>query len=211
MSAAASAARPVYVLFAGVGGQGPLTAARLLGEAAHRRNIPVVISQLHGMSQRGGSVEAATVIGSPEVLPPGARPIDVLVGFELLEAVRMADRLDAHSVVLCNRWLVPPLTATLARSALPTLQGLSAELERRAGRCHFVDATVQAEREGAPASVNVLLLGALSRLDECPVTASDLLEAIRRGTSARHWDLNQRLFALGQEAMAPSQPQPAAH
>lgn len=198
-----SAARPRTVLFVGVGGQGTLTAARLLGDAVHRRgDQPVVVSQLHGMSQRGGSVQAAVVIGSPEVLPPGSSRVDVLVGFELLEAVRAAPRLDARSVVLCNRWRVLP--ATPAGAEAPAPEALCAELERRAGRCFFIDAMAVAERAGALANVNVVLLGALTQLPECPVSAAQLLEAIHQRTSERQWDLNQRLFALGREALSPS-------
>lgn len=192
---------PVNVLFAGVGGQGTLTAARLLGEAVHRRGEPVVISQLHGMSQRGGSVQATTAIGTADVLPPGHSRTDILVGFELLESVRVADRLDCNSIAICNRWIVVPPSATVAHRPVPAEAELCAELARRGGPVQFIDAMALLREAGARASsINIVMLGSLTALAACPVSSGELLEVIRDSTAPAQWEMNQQLFALGQKS-----------
>ena len=203
MNQPAQREHPVMVLFAGVGGQGTLTAARLLGEAVHRRGEPVVISQLHGMSQRGGSVQATTAIGTDDVLPPGHSRTDILIGFELLESVRVADRLDGNSVAICNRWIVVPPSATVAHRPVPSEPVLCAELEQRAGAVRFIDAMAFLRQAGARASsINIVMLGALTALEQCPVEAGELLEVIRDSTAPAQWEMNQRLFALGSLAVS---------
>lgn len=193
---------PRTVLFVGVGGQGALSAAGFLGEAAFRKGLAVTVSQLHGMSQRGGSVQAAVTIGSERVLSPASMPVDVLVGLELIEAARLAVRLTASSIVLCNHHLVQPVQAALLGQSVPSVQALEAELHRRCASVKMVDALQLAEEAGHSGALNAVMLGALSCLPQCPVTGLELLEAIQERGSPRALRFNQRAFALGQEAMS---------
>jgi indolepyruvate ferredoxin oxidoreductase beta subunit len=189
---------PFVVAFAGIGGQGALTAARALGAAGHRRGIAVVVSQLHGMSQRGGSVQSFAAFGTDRVLPPETRPVDVLVGLELLEALRMAARVGPATTLLCNLSLVPPPSVSFAGASAPDLDVVVAALRSRAGRSHFLDAAALAERSG---SVNAVMLGALAALPECPVPAEDLLAAILDAGRRAARDVNARAFAAGRASL----------
>ena len=155
------------------------------------------------MSQRGGSVQATTAIGTDDVLPPGHSRADILIGFELIESVRVADRLDRNSVAICNRWIVAPPSATVAHRPVPSEPVLCAELEQRAGAVRFIDAMALLRQAGARASsINIVMLGALTALAACPVASGELLEVIRDSTAPAQWEMNQRLFALGRLALS---------
>lgn len=202
MKPAAVAAPRFVVLFAGVGGQGALSAARFLGEAGHRLGLPLTVSQLHGMSQRGGAVQASVCFGSDQVAPLGGAGVDVVVGLELLETLRMLGRVDARTVVLCNRWLLPPPAAALSGAKLPALDEVVAELRRRAKAVHLLDANGLADRAGAHTAVNTVMLGALVALAGCPVSA-DVLRATIRAAAPASAAVNDRALALGGEAVRP--------
>ena len=196
----APARGPFVVVFAGVGGQGTLSAARFLGFAADRAHVPVSVSQLHGMSQRGGSVQSTVFLGNHHVLPPEDGPVDVVVGLELLETLRQVSRIGPRTTVLGNRWMLPPPGVALSCARLPTIDQMVAETARRAGTAHFFDATALAERAGGRGTTNVVLLGALSRLPGLPVPADELRATIRDAVRPGAWPANQRAFELGREA-----------
>ncbi len=183
---------PLLVAIAGVGGQGVLVAARLLGEAAFRRGLPVAVSQLHGMSQRGGAVEATVCLGE-ELLSTGGRPVDALIGLELLEALRLADRLAPGAIAVVQRRLQPPPGAARSRAPIPTEEEVLAALRARA-RVHVI---------GGDACLpgNIVALGALSALGELPVDADDVLAAIRRLGGDATREANVRAFSLGRMAV----------
>lgn len=185
------------VAFAGLGGQGVLSAARLLGEAAFRRGVPVTVSQLHGMSQRGGAVEATVCFHGPHTLAPGSRHVDVLVGLELLEALRLAARLGPGSVAVVNRWLLPPPGAVLARVPIPSEEEVLGALGARAAALHVLDVNALADQAGARPAANAVVLGVVCALGVVPVDSDDLLEAIRRLGAPETRAINERAFALG--------------
>ncbi len=191
-------------LFVGVGGQGALSAAGFLGEAVFRKGLKVTVSQLHGMSQRGGAVQAAVTVGTDRVLSPASSPIDVLIGLELIEAARVSPRLARESVALCNFPVVPPPQLAFAREAPPTPEALLGEVRRHAGAVWTVDALELALRAGNAGTLNSVLLGALSAVPLCPVSEGELLAALLEKGSPRAHAFNQRAFALGREAYARS-------
>jgi len=189
------------VLFAGVGGQGALSAARFLGEAGHRMGQALTVSQLHGMSQRGGAVQASVCFGSDQVVSLGGAGVDVLVGLELLEALRMIGRVDARTVVLCNRFLLPPPAAALTGAKLPTEAQVVDELRQRAKQVVVLDAVALADQAGGRASVNTVMLGALAALPGFPVTAEALRTAVLAASSSAAGPVNERAMALGSSAL----------
>lgn len=200
MKAAALPSRFV-VLFAGVGGQGALSAARFLGEAGHRSGLALTVSQLHGMSQRGGAVQASVCFGSDQVVSLGGAGVDVLVALELLEALRMMGRVDARTVVVCNRLILPPPAAALTGAKLPTEALVLSELKKRAKQVYVLDAVALAQEAGARASVNTVMLGALTSLPDFPVSAEALRSAVLATSSARTGPVNERAMAAGSKAL----------
>jgi indolepyruvate ferredoxin oxidoreductase beta subunit len=151
----------VNVLLSGVGGQGILTAGRLLALAALHRDLDVKMSEVHGMSQRGGNVDTHVRLGAAvpsSLIPRGGA--DFLVSFEKLEALRYLDYLRPDGVAFVNRLEISPLTVALKKpNYVDDVDGL---LEEKASHLVWVDGTEMAREMGDVRMVNVILLGALA-------------------------------------------------
>jgi len=151
----------INVLLSGVGGQGILTAGRLLASAALHRGLDVKMSEVHGMSQRGGNVDTHVRLGPSvpsSLIPKGGA--DFLVSFEKLEALRYLDYLKPDGVAFVNRLEISPLTLALKQ---PTyVADVDRVLLEKAPHLVWVDGTEIARQLGDLRTVNVVLLGALS-------------------------------------------------
>ncbi len=149
------------VLLSGVGGQGILTAGRLLALAALRRGLDVKMSEVHGMSQRGGNVDTHVRVGeavpSPLIPKGGAH---FLVSFEKLEALRYLDYLRPGGVAFVNRLEISPLTVALKQPNY--VDDIDKVLEEKTPHLVWVDGTEMARALGDVRMVNVILLGALA-------------------------------------------------
>jgi indolepyruvate ferredoxin oxidoreductase, beta subunit len=194
--------RRYELLFVGVGGQGVLTLAQIAGAAAHAAGLPVVVGQLHGMSQRGGSVSCSVCFGPGESSFLTDGTADAIVACEPLEALRAARELDpARTRVVTN-------TATISAFELtqgcpyPSLDEIVRELGARALSVTAFDARTLAVQAGALRSLNVVMLGAASALGLLPIPEGALENAIRERCSADFFSTNRAAFALGQGAAA---------
>jgi len=153
--------RIVNVMLSGVGGQGILTAGRLLALAALHRDLDVKMSEVHGMSQRGGNVDTHVRLGAAvpsSLIPKGGA--DFLVSFEKLEALRYLDYLKPDGVAFVNKLEISPLTVALKQPNY--LDDVDALLEEKAPHLIWVDGTEMARAMGDVRMVNVILLGALA-------------------------------------------------
>jgi len=151
----------VNVLLSGVGGQGILTAGRLLALAALHRELDVKMSEVHGMSQRGGNVDTHVRLGAAvpsSLIPRGGA--DFLVSFEKLEALRYLDYLRPDGVAFVNRLEISPLTVALKKPNY--VDDVDRLLEEKAPHLVWVDGTESARELGDVRMVNVILLGALA-------------------------------------------------
>jgi indolepyruvate ferredoxin oxidoreductase beta subunit len=197
------------IYIAGVGGQGSLTFSRLLGEAALAANLGVVVSEVHGMSQRGGVVESSVLIGDGQSPLIGAGDADVVVAFEPAEALRSADKISAKTAVLVNTRRTIPFTVTLGAATYPDVEP---ELETLRGVARSVlvfDASALAEQAGSAMAVNMVMMGALARVlreiapNGAPVLDdATLLSTVQSKTPPKFHASNERAFALGKEAVA---------
>lgn len=187
--------RRVALLIVGVGGQGVLTASQILGDAAHAAGIPVVVGQLHGMSQRGGSVECSVLFGPgrSSFLPVA----DVVVGFEPLETLRARERMRPETKVLFNE--APILLGGIggARMPYPPREEMLREIREASSAVVGVDGPAAVERVGEARSLNVILLGVLASLGWLPFDESTLWEAVARRCRPRYEAANRRAFDVG--------------
>jgi indolepyruvate ferredoxin oxidoreductase beta subunit len=186
-------------LIAGVGGQGVLSAGRWLGEAAFACGLPVSVQQVHGLSQRGGAVQAALAIGgarSPEI---GDGMADLLVALEPMEGTRALAKLSSRTTALVNTRPLLPASLQSAGRPYPPLPSLLAPIEEAAGSLTAVDATALAEQAGSPRSVNVVMLGLLAGTGLLPFAGEALLEVILASGAATFGEVNRRAFQLGEE------------
>ena len=106
-------------VFVGVGGQGNLLASRLLGEAALATGVPAVVSEIHGMAQRGGVVESAVLLGDVTSPIVSEAEADVLIGFEPLETMRALGKCNVDSLVITNTQPLPPFTVSVGQGVYP--------------------------------------------------------------------------------------------
>ncbi|MCC6215359.1 MAG: 2-oxoacid:acceptor oxidoreductase family protein [Polyangiaceae bacterium] len=190
----------VQLVVVGVGGQGVLAAAQILGLAAHAEQKPAVIGQLHGMSQRGGSVQCTVVVGEAESSFLTTDEADAVVAFEPLEALRAAAWIGARTRVVSSRTLLPPVDVTLGRATVPGVDEIATELAGRAAEVILLDTADLLRGTSAERTLNVVMLGAAFGLGMLPFTEGTLLEAIGARCGARYEAANQRAFCAGRDA-----------
>lgn len=186
------------VLLTGVGGQGAITASQVLAEACLLSGWQVKKSEIHGMSQRGGSVESHVRL-SPDgpvwspTIPAGE--VDVLIGFELLEGLRALPLMRPGGLVVIDPRRIVPMTVTLGAAVYPE-RGL-ADLQRSGLRAHVIPATAAALELGEVRTANIVLIGAAS--GDLGLSVESLQEAIRRTVKPSAHEVNLRAFARGIE------------
>jgi indolepyruvate ferredoxin oxidoreductase beta subunit len=190
------------LIIVAVGGQGNLLASKVLGEAALLADIPVRMSEIHGMAQRGGVVESAVVFGDADSTIISDAEADVLVGFEPSETLRAINKCNAGTVVITNTAPLPPFTVALGKGIYPDIQALQELIRNKTARLIAFDAQALAKQAGNIMSLNMVLLGSLIQTGIMPVSADNVKEAIQTSTKKAFVDINIKAFELGFEAAA---------
>jgi indolepyruvate ferredoxin oxidoreductase, beta subunit len=189
------------LIIVAVGGQGNLLASKVLGEAANRQGIPVRMSEIHGMAQRGGVVESAMIFGDAKSAIISDGEADIMVGFEPLEALRAIKKCNSKTTVITNTSPLPPFTAAIGKGVYPDMESIENMIRQRVSRLITLDANALAKEAGSELSVNIVLLGALIAADVLPVTADSVREAIRETTKKSFAETNLKAFELGWAAV----------
>lgn len=188
------------LIIVAVGGQGNLLASSVLGEAALLAGIPLRMSEIHGMAQRGGVVESALVFGNARSTIISDGEADVLVGFEPSETLRALNKCNARTVVITNLSPLPPFTVAIGKGVYPDIDKLQQLIRAKTARLIALNAVDLAKTAGNVLSVNMVLLGALIQTGILPVTADHVKTAIRTKTKSAFVDINIKAFDLGFEA-----------
>jgi len=144
----------------GIGGQGTIKASTIIGEAAMGKGLNVVMSEVHGMAQRGGTVITELKIGEVQspLIKEGAA--DLLIAFEPAEALRSLNKVGRDSFVIVNSSPVIPFTVSLGISEYPELSSVFEELKTKIKNLLIIDAHKIAKKSGSIISENMVLLGA---------------------------------------------------
>jgi indolepyruvate ferredoxin oxidoreductase beta subunit len=192
--------KPTRLIIVAVGGQGNLLASKVLGEAALMADIPVRMSEIHGMAQRGGVVESAMVFGDARSTIISDGEADVLVGFEPSETLRALNKCNPRTTVITNMAALPPFTVAIGRGTYPDLDHLKRLIAEKTGRLIAFDAAELARAAGNIMSVNIVLLGALCQTGILPVSEDMVRRAIETRTKAAFVDTNLKAFDLGYQA-----------
>ena len=188
------------IFLTGVGGHGTLLASRLLGEAALDAGFNPLVSETHGMAQRGGIVVSTVVLGglqSPLISPGEA---DILLGFEALESFRALVRCHPRSLVIANTAAIVPYPVATGQAQYPSVDLMMQVLAARVGALLAFDAGALAREAGSPLAVNMVLLGALAATAPLPFPGVGILEVIRTRTNPKYLEANLHAFRLGAEA-----------
>ncbi len=194
--------KPMRLIIVAVGGQGNLLASKVLGEAALMADLPVRMSEIHGMAQRGGVVESALVFGDAHSTIISDGEADVLVGFEPAETLRALNKCNAGTTVITNMAPLPPFTVAIGKGTYPDLDNITALIQAKTRRLIAFDAAAQARAAGNIMSLNIVLLGALCQTGLLPLPAETVREAIRTRTKQAFAEANLKAFDLGFQAAA---------
>ncbi len=185
------------LIIVAVGGQGNLLSSKVLGEAACRLNVPVRMSEIHGMAQRGGVVESAMIFGDAKSTIISDGEADLFLAFEPLEALRALNRCNSKTIVITNISSLPPFTAAIGKGKYPDIETIKNLIQSKVGRLITLDANALAREAGNELSVNIVLLGALIKVGVLPITADSVKGAIRETTKAAFVETNLKAFELG--------------
>lgn len=182
------------VLIVGIGGQGTILASNILGEACLIEDRHVRGAETHGMAQRGGSVESHIRIGGEHgpLIPPGQA--DLLISFDLLEALRYSHYLKQGKKMVVNRRIVLPTSVYTQKISVPSEDEIISALKKY--QICLLDADRIATEAGSPLSQNVVMLGAAA--GAMPLEAASLLEAVKRLVPKKTIEVNVKAFEAGQ-------------
>jgi len=185
------------IVFVGVGGQGNLLITRLLGEAALAKGIPALVSEIHGMAQRGGIVESAVVMGDVHSPIVSDGEADILIGFEPMETLRALGKARKGGMVLTNTAPLPPFTVSIGQGTYPDVQELMQLIHSKPVRVLSLDAKDLAQKAGNVQSLNMVLLGGLIGMDQLPISQEDMKETLTSQTKKAFLESNLQAFDQG--------------
>ncbi len=183
------------IMIVGVGGQGSLLASKLLGHVLTQEGFDVKVSEVHGMSQRGGSVVTYVRYGKKVYSPVIDRgEADIILSFEQLEAARWFDYLRKGGLVITNTQRIMPMPVIAGDASYP--EGLVEKMKASGAEVIAEDFLSRAQEAGSSKAVNIALLGCLSRhFAEVPKEKWDA--AIDAIVPQKFLELNHKAFDLG--------------
>lgn len=182
------------IMIVGVGGQGTLLASRLLGQALLSKGFDVKVSEVHGMSQRGGSVVTYVKYGD-KVHSPIVREgeADFILAFEQLESGRWIKHLKKDGKIIINTQQIDPMPVVIGTAKYP--QGVVNAIEQNGVSTTSLDALTLAVQAGSPKAVNVVLIGVMASVME--FEKSVWIDAIKATVPEKFLEMNLKAFDLG--------------
>ena len=182
------------IMIVGVGGQGSLLASKILGHLLLGKDVDVKVSEVHGMSQRGGSVVTYVRFGdkvySPIITEGEA---DVIVSFELLEAARWLPYLKKNGRIVTNTQKMEPMPVITNAAIYP--EDLVRKMEEKGAQVDALDCLSLAMEAGSAKAVNIVLLGRLSKYFD--FTREDWMESVKACVPQKFLEINEKAFLLG--------------
>ncbi|AGN26579.1 2-oxoacid:ferredoxin oxidoreductase subunit gamma [Candidatus Methanomassiliicoccus intestinalis] len=186
----------------GVGGQGVLLASTVLGSVAVSEGMDAAMSEVHGMAQRGGSVQCTVRIGQGVLSPLLAQgEANVLLGFEPAETCRNLVYASRDTYVITNTVPVVPVTVSSGLEEYPAVDDIiKAVKDSGVSRLIAIDAVSMAMEAGNAIAANSVLIGAMSAVPGFPLSKEKMLSILLERVPAKAKDVNQKAFEMGYEA-----------
>ena len=182
------------IMIVGVGGQGTLLASKLLGRLLLKKGYDVKVSEVHGMSQRGGSVVTYVRYGEKVYSPVVDKgEADFIISFEMLEAARWVEYLKKGGTIVTNTQEINPMPVIIGAAEYP--QNLAEKIADKGINIEAFDALSLAEEAGTSKAVNLVLLGRISKYFD--FTDEEWMDAIEKSVPAKFLELNKKAFSLG--------------
>ena len=187
------------IMIVGVGGQGTLLASKILGKMLLGAGYDVKVSEVHGMSPRGGSVVTYVRYGkkvySPVIDKGGA---DLILSFELLEAARWMEYLKEDGTIITNTREIDPMPVIAGTATYP--EELVKKMQDAGVKLDAFDCMALAEEAGSSKAVNLVLLGRIS--NHFDFSEEEWMKEIEAGVPAKFVDVNKKAFMLGRNFKA---------
>ncbi len=186
---------------AGVGGQGTIKTSSIIGEAAIKQGFNVVMSEVHGMAQRGGIVNTDIKIGEAKSPLIGKGDANLIIGFEPAETLRSLDRANENTFVITNSARIIPFTVSLGISEYPSIEKIIEFLKNNIKNLFVIDAEKIAKEAGNIMSLNMVLLGAAVAIPQFPLRKDVVVEAMKENLPVKTIETNLKAFEKGFEAV----------
>ena len=184
------------IMIVGVGGQGALLASKTLGQVLLDSGFDVKVSEVHGMSQRGGSVVTYVRYGKKVYSPIVDKgQADFIVSFEMLEAARYTEYLKTDGQIVVNTQNIDPMPVITGAAEYPT--NLQEKIQAANIKIDALDCLTLAEQAGTSKAVNIVLMGRLSKYMDFPLET--WLQAIEKLVKPQFLEINKKAFLLGFE------------
>ncbi len=182
------------IVICGVGGQGSLLASKLLGRVLVNEGYDIKVSEVHGMSQRGGSVITYVRYGDKVYSPVvQSGEAEFIISFERIEAARYAHLLKKGGVIITNTQRIDPMPVITGAATYP--EDILDELTAKGVQVEAMDALALAEEAGSAKAVNIVLMGQLAK--HFHIDYEKWIEAIGQTVKPQFVEMNQKAFALG--------------
>jgi len=186
------------ILIAGVGGQGTVLASKILSDVAHAAGLDVKQSEIHGMSQRGGSVVTHIRFGEKVYSPLVAKgTADVILAFEELEALRYLPYLKKDGLMIINQQQMPPMPVISGKAVYP--ENVIKQITEQGAKVEACPAAELALKQGSAKAANVVLLGILAR--HLPFSKEQWTEAIKNNVKEAFISMNLKAFEIGYQSV----------
>lgn len=188
------------VQIVGVGGQGVLLASMVLGNAAMKEGHRIAMSEVHGMAQRGGSVQCTLRIGEDILSPLEALgEADLILGFEPIETVRNIALGNADTQIIMNLTPMIPATTSMGLESYPPIEEIISALETVTNNLFCLDATEIAIKAGMAVAANSVMIGAVAGVPGFPLSVDILEDTLLELVPPKARDLNRNAFRMGYE------------
>ncbi len=185
------------IYISGVGGQGIIKTSIVIGEAAMKSSVNVVMSEIHGMSQRGGVVSTELKLGDAKspIIEKGAA--DMLLAFEPLEALRAVPKINENASVVMNTSPTYPFNIKESSAPYPDIQVIVDEIKSKSAQVFAFDAEKIAKDAGHILSLNMVMLGGAVAVPGFPLNKKVVLESMKNNLPEKSLEINMKAFEEG--------------
>ncbi|HOI70744.1 MAG TPA: indolepyruvate oxidoreductase subunit beta [Methanobacterium sp.] len=185
------------IYICGVGGQGIIKTSIVMGEAAMKIGKSVVMSEIHGMAQRGGVVSTELRIGQSHSPLIGDGEADLILAFEPLEALRSIEKISEDGCVVTNTAPIMPFNINDSDNKYPKMDTILKELESRSGKMYALNALEIAKKAGHILSLNMVMLGGAAAVPNFPIDRTELKESMKDNLPDKSLEINNNAFDYG--------------
>jgi len=190
------------IYISGVGGQGIIKTSVIIGEAAMRDGYDVVMSEIHGMSQRGGSVSTELKIGSFKSSIVEDGKANMLLGFEPIEVLRGLSKANKDTTIIFNSFPIIPSTLTQNDETYPDINNeIIPNLKQNFKHVYPIEGNGLAKDAGSILSLNMVLLGAAVANDSFPLSKESIILAMKHNLAPKFHDMNTKAIENGYNAV----------